>query len=231
MLALPLGGLPQLLGAGIVGLWLALISLAAILVRRRFPGQREWSRKLVHIGAGLVVPLAWGLQIGRPMALGAAALATMLAALNHRRRLLPAIEDVGRPSIGTIAYGASITLLLALWWPQQPTTVCAGVLAMAVGDGLAGLLGPLVPSPSWRVLGERRSLLGTGAMALGTFTSLGLLALAAGTWAGCAVPGLASLGLITLAAVSLEQVAWGGLDNLSVPLAVAGLWQALAVGG
>mgnify|MGYP006275482101 CR=1 FL=1 len=217
----------QGLAVGAVAAWLALISLAALLVRRRWPHQREWSRKLVHIGAGLVVPLAWLLAIHRSVALSAAVAATLLALVNHRLRWLPAIEDVGRASIGTIAYGASITLLLALWWPGQPAPVCAGVLAMAVGDGLAGVVGPLRPSPSWQVMGQRRSLLGTSAMAFGTGFSLVLLAVVSHQ-VSLPVPSPLALAAITSLAVALEQVAWGGFDNLTVPLAVAWLWQALA---
>lgn len=213
------GWLPQLLGIAVVGLWLAVLAGLALLIRQRWNAQGEWSRKLVHIGGGAVVPLAWLFGIERWLAVPAAALITLLALLNHRRRLLPAIEDVGRDSYGTVAYGTSITLLLLLFWPQRPDAVCAGVLVMACGDGLAGLLGPRLPSPSWRVLGERRSLLGTGTMAL--VSLLVLLAVAA---VAPAAPGLPALLLLALTATALEQVALLGLDNLTVPLAVALLW-------
>lgn len=132
----------QLLGVAAVLAWLAAVLLTALAVRRRWPQQKEWSRKVVHIGTGAVVLLAWAFAIPRGLALGAAALVTLGTALNHRFRLLPAVEDVGRHSYGTIAYGASITILLALFWPQQPLPVAAGVLVMACGDGLAGLVGP-----------------------------------------------------------------------------------------
>ena len=46
-----------------VALWLALVLVAAKTARRIWPLQQELSRKLVHIGAGLAVPLAWLLQI------------------------------------------------------------------------------------------------------------------------------------------------------------------------
>jgi phytol kinase len=213
------GWLPQLLGIAVVGLWLAVLAGLALLIRQRWNAQGEWSRKLVHIGGGAVVPLAWLFGIERWLAVPAAALITLLALINHRRRLLPAIEDVGRDSYGTVAYGASITLLLLLFWPQRPDAVCAGVLVMACGDGLAGLLGPRLPSPSWRVLGERRSVLGTGTMAL--VSLLVLLAVAA---VAPAAPGLPALLLLALTATALEQVALLGLDNLTVPLAVALLW-------
>lgn len=217
-------GVTQLTGALVVASWLALLSGAALLLRRRWPEQREWSRKLVHIGAGPVVLIAWALGVERLIAVPAAGTITLLAALNHRVRVLPAIEDVERRSYGTIAYGASITLLLWLWWPAHPATVAAGVLVMAFGDGLAGLLGPLIPSPSWTVFGERRSLVGTAAMALASLTVL----LALGQLGGGPAPGAAGIALIALVATGLEQWALLGIDNFSVPVAVAGLWRVLS---
>ena len=65
----------QSLAIAVVGLYLAGLLALALLVRRRWPEQREWSRKLVHIGTGPVVLLAWALQIERGIALPAAAAA------------------------------------------------------------------------------------------------------------------------------------------------------------
>lgn len=216
----------QLRGGLAVGGWLTLLSLSALVVRHRWPEQREWSRKLVHIGTGAVVLIAWALGIDRLIAVPAAAAVTLLAALNHRVRVLPAIEDVDRHSYGTIAYGASITLLLALWWPEHRAAVAAGVLVMALGDGLAGLVGPLIPSPSWSVLGQRRSVVGTATMALASLAVL--LLLAAFTGRGDAPPSTQAIVVITTIAVLLEQIANGGIDNLSVPIVVAALWRWLA---
>jgi len=99
---------------------------------------------------------------------------------------------------------------------------------MAFADGLAGLLGPQVPSPSWTILGQRRSLVGTATMALTSLAVLLALAALAGA-GGQPVPTPAGVVGIALAAALLEQVAIGGLDNLSVPLAVAWLWSQLMV--
>lgn len=215
----------------VVATWLVLLATVAVAVRRRWngaatPAQREWSRKLVHIGSGAVVPIAWAVGIDRLIAVPAAAAITVVAALNHRLRLLPAVEDVGRASYGTVAYGASITLLLWQFWPLQPATVTAGVLVMALGDGLAGLVGPLVLSPCWQVLGQRRSLVGTSVMAATSLLVLVLLRLtlmALGLEAEA--PPWTALVVIAASATLLEQVAIGGIDNLSVPLGVAWLWQ------
>ena len=217
----------QVLGVAAVAAWLSLLAVSALAVRQRWNGQREWSRKLVHIGTGAVVPIAWVFGIGQAIAVPAAGAITVLAALNHRIRVLPAIEDVDRHSYGTIAYGASITALLWLYWPQQPAAVAAGVLVMALGDGLAGLIGPLVPSFSWSIWQQRKSLVGTGAMAsasLAVLLSLRAVAVAQN------MPAPAALALVGIAAaaVLLEQLAVVGLDNFTVPVAVGWLWSTLA---
>ena len=199
-------------GLLLAGLWLAAVLVLALGARQLWPQQRELSRKIVHIGAGFTVPLAWWLEIPRQVALPAAAVATLLALLNHRTQWLPAVEDVDRRSAGTIAYGLSITLLVALGWPQQAQLVSAAVLVMALGDGIAGLVGANLPSQRWRLLGQTKSLLGTAAMAL--VSLLVLTSLLRG------IPWPALLAMAS-AATALEQLSWGGLDNLSVPLGVA----------
>jgi phytol kinase len=204
--------------------WLTLLAVLAKVVQRHWPDQPEWSRKLVHIGSGPVVLIAWWCGIDRLIALPVAGLVTVLAALNHRLRLLPGIEDIDRQSYGTIAYGASITLLFGLLWPERAQAMAAGVLAMAFGDGLAGLVGPLVSSPRWRVFGQTRSLAGTAVM--GISTAAVLFALAA-LQPVTAPPALALLAIAAVA-TTLEQWATAGVDNLTVPLSVAGLWVWLA---
>jgi phytol kinase len=218
----------QLIGVSAVLVWLTLVTGLSLAVQGRWPERAEWTRKVVHIGAGPVVLIAWALGIDRWVALPSAVLATLLAAVNHRRRLLPGLEDVDRASYGTVAYGASITLLLLVWWPREPLVVASGVLVMAFADGMAGLVGPQVASPSWLILGQRRSLAGTATMALTSLAVLLALAALAGA-SGQPVPTPASVVGIALAAALLEQVAIGGLDNLTVPLIVAWLWSRLTV--
>lgn len=213
-------GSPPWLGPALVSSWLATLALLASLVKRRWPRQQEWSRKLVHIGTGPVVLIAWACGIDRAIALPVAGGVTLLAALNHRLRLLPGIEDIDRHSYGTIAYGASITLLLWLFWPSRPEPVVAGVLTMALGDGLAGLVGPLVSSPRWQVLGQTRSLVGTAIMGVTTATVLLGLAL---LQPASAPPAWALLAMAAVA-TGVEQWASAGIDNLTVPLIVAGMW-------
>ena len=192
---------------------------SALACRQRWPNQRELSRKIVHIGIGPVLPLAWLLDVPASIAVPCAVVVTLIAFINHRWNLLPAVEDVGRNSYGTVAYGFAICLLLLLFWADNPSAACAGVLVMAFGDGLAGLIGRAVRSPNWTILDQRKSIVGTTTMAI--TSAVVLLALVLITQSQ-----LTPLRLIVVCtlAVGLEQLSFWGIDNLTVPLGVALSW-------
>ena len=201
-----------------------LVLSAALICRKRWPEQRELSRKIVHIGTGPVVVLAWWLSIPASIAVPVAFAVTVITAINHRIQLLPAIEDVDRNSYGTVAYGLAISLLLLLFWPEQAVAVCAGVLVMAFADGLAGLVGRSVSSPSWTVWHQRKSLAGTVTMGLVTALVLLLLGLISQS-------PLHPLRLIAVCALAVGLEQWGrwGIDNLTVPMAVGLSWMWMTV--
>ena len=201
-----------------------LVLSAALICRKRWPEQRELSRKIVHIGTGPVVVLAWWLSIPASIAVPVAFAVTVITAINHRIQLLPAVEDVDRNSYGTVAYGLAISLLLLLFWPEQAVAVCAGVLVMAFADGLAGLVGRGVSSPSWTVWHQRKSLAGTVTMGLVTALVLLLLGLISQS-------PLHPLRLIAVCALAVGLEQWGrwGIDNLTVPMAVGLSWMWMTV--
>ena len=201
-----------------------MVIAGAVLCRRLRPNQRELSRKIVHIGTGAVVPLAWFFEIPFVVALPVAAVITVLTTINHQWRFIPAVEDVDRNSYGTIAYGIAITTLLLLFWPTRADAVSAGVLVMALGDGLAGLIGRNVASPKWVLFGQTKSSVGTMTMAVVS----GLVLIGLARWSGADLSLPAALGMVAMA-TGLEQLSWRGLDNLSVPLSVGVLWSQLVV--
>jgi phytol kinase len=192
---------------------------SALICRQRWPNQRELSRKIVHAGTGPVLPLAWFLQIPIAIAVPFAVVVTVITLINHRWHLLPAVEDVGRRSYGTVAYGVAICLLLILFWAENPAAACAGVLVMAFGDGLAGLIGRAVRSPNWTVLEQRKSFIGTSTMAITSAVVLFALVLVTQS----PLNPLRLFAVCSLA-VGLEQISVLGIDNLSVPLGVALSW-------
>lgn len=192
---------------------------SALICRQRWPNQRELSRKIVHIGTGPVLPLAWFLHVPIAIAVPFAVVVTVITLINHRWHLLPAVEDVGRKSYGTVAYGVAICLLLILFWAENPAAACAGVLVMAFGDGLAGLIGRAVRSPNWTVLAQRKSFIGTSTMAITSAVVLFALVLVTQS----PLNPLRLFAVCSLA-VGLEQMSVLGIDNLSVPLGVALSW-------
>ena len=201
-----------------------MVIAGAVLCRRVRPNQRELSRKIVHIGTGAVVPLAWFFEIPFVIALPVAAVITVVTTMNHQWRFIPAVEDVDRNSYGTISYGIAITTLLLLFWPTRADAVSAGVLVMALGDGLAGLIGRNVASPKWVLFGQTKSSVGTMTMAVVS----GLVLIGLARWSGADLSLPAALGMVAMA-TGLEQLSWRGLDNLSVPLSVGVLWSQLVV--
>ena len=105
---------------------MALVLISAVVSSRRWPERKELSRKIVHIGTGPVTLLAWWLKIPASVAVPIALGTTLIALINHRWRLLPAVEDVQRLSYGTVAYGLAISLLLLLVVLLQRLRIAAG---------------------------------------------------------------------------------------------------------
>ncbi len=192
---------------------------SSLVCRKYWPSQRELSRKIVHIGSGPVLPLAWFLNIPAVMAIPSALVITLFAFMNHRWKLLPALEDVDRESYGTVAYGIAICLLLILYWPDHAAAACAGVMVMAFGDGMAGLVGPAIPSASWMICQQRKSVIGTTTMAVTSAAVLFALVLLTQS----PIDPVRLFVVCTLA-VGLEQFSHWGIDNLTVPLGVAMSW-------
>ena len=205
----------------IIALWIITIIGISFLCKKYFPKKQELSRKIVHIGTGPVIILAWLFEIPKSIAFFSALLITIALGINYQYRLLPAIEDIERKSFGTVAYGISITLLLLIFWPHYASFISIGVLSMAFGDGLAGLIGKSINSPKWSVLGQSKSI-------AGTLTMLTVVAITT-----CTISSINNLNiqpleiiLISLIATFLEQISPWGIDNLTVPIGVTciGIW-------
>ncbi len=202
----------------IIALWIITILLIAFLCKKYFPQKDELSRKIIHIGTGPVILLAWFFNIPKDIAFFSALLVTIALGMNYQYRLLPAIEDIERKSFGTIAYGISITLLLLGFWPSYASSISIGVLSMAFGDGLAGLIGRSINSPKWSVLGQTKSIAGTLTM---VFTVAFLTATISSINHLNILP--LEIIVISLIATFLEQISPWGIDNITVPIGVTGI--------
>ena len=204
----------------IIGGWIASLIYIANQVKNSGDNNGELSRKIVHIGTAATIPMAWAFGLSKILIVSCGILITAFTVFNRRWRLLNSIEDIGRKSFGTTAYGLSITLLVAFLWPERADAVTAGILVMGIGDGCAGLIGRHVNSPRWRLFGQTKSLAGTLTMAIASMVCLFGLSLSTST--EISVP---TMLIISSSAVVLEQISVAGVDNLSVPVGVALLWR------
>ena len=201
-----------------LGLYVGCLFILASWIRSKWQDSQELSRKLIHIGCGFLLPLSYWFQIPQWIALTASLVATSLVIINHKMQLISLIEDVERKTYGTTFYCASISILIFFFWNVDPIAMLSGALVMALSDGLAGLIGRGIPSPTWMVEGQTKSLAGTATMLLSTATILITISFQAESELS-----LTSLILISSVITALEQYSLFGIDNLSVPIGTASL--------
>ena len=192
---------------------------------RRTGAQPETTRKIVHIGAGHVILIAWWMSVPAWAGIAASGMFSSVALLSYRFPLLPGINSVGRKSLGTFFYAISIGLLILWFWPlQQPQYAAIGILTMTWGDGLAALVGQRFGKHPYQIWGEKKSWEGSAAMLCVSYLVcaailLSVNGLAPATWA--------IAGTVAVVATLLESVSKYGIDNLSVPLGAAAICYGL----
>ena len=222
MTGLPLPVLQILL----VGAWLGVVGVISEGLYLTKTVSAEATRKVVHIGAGNVILLAWWLQTPAWMGIVASALFSLVALLSYWLPILPGINSVGRTSLGTFFYAVSIGVLTTAFWSRgHPEFTALGILTMTWGDGMAALIGQSLGRHPYQVWGMQKSWEGTSAMLFFSFlVSVWVLGIVYG-FNGV----IGAIAVLTAAfATSLESFSKLGIDNLTVPLGSAclayGLW-------
>ncbi len=204
----------------IVIIFLGGVILLAEQLNQITTSDKELTRKVVHIGAGNVILLAWWFQIPAWIGISASVIAAIMALLSYFVSILPSINSVGRKSLGTFFYAVSMGVLIACFFPNNSQYAAVGILVMAWGDGMAALIGQNWGYHSYELLGNRKSWEGSLTMAMISFLICFLVLLTTQGW-------FWGMGLISLAvamvATGLEAISKLGVDNLTVPIASGGL--------
>lgn len=206
---------------GAIAIGLGAIVLLAEILHRHIAATSEVARKIVHIGTGNVILVAWWWQLPAWVGIAAGAIAGAIALLSYYIPILPGINSVGRKSLGTFFYAVSIGILIAWFWPIQEFQYAAiGILVMTWGDGLAGLIGQNFGQHLYQIGGIKKSWEGSLTMALVSYivSSLILLCVFGNIWQNWVV----SLA-VALVATGLEAFSKFGIDNLTVPVGSAAL--------
>lgn len=202
----------------IATLWLAIVGLLAWWLKRWVSADPETVRKVVHIGTGNIILLAWWLKIPAWVGIAASIAFSLVTLLSYALPILPGLNSVGRKSLGTFFYAISIGALILLFWQTHPEYAAIGVLIMTWGDGLAALVGQRWGRHPYQLWGMQKSWEGSLTMACVSYavTSLVLLGVQGSSWQTWGV----SIGVAILA-TSLEAFSKLGIDNLTVPLGSA----------
>lgn len=214
----PGGAILDEAGAAIPGMailaFLTLCLFAIVeLVDRWWRVDREWTRKLAHVGAGLIALLApLFFRTPWPMLLLTASFAGLLLA-SRRLGVLAPLHPSGRRGEGDLVYAAG--LYAAFAFADGPRTFAIAVLILALADPAAALGGRAFGRRQFRALGTTRSL--EGSLVFGAVASVIVVAVltAAGLPLGVIVMRAAVLASATAVAEALSPA---GLDNLSIPL-------------
>jgi dolichol kinase len=213
-------------------LWAAIfaggIGVCLWLAARGMP--RTHVRDVLHVGAG-VWPLGWSAWQSPwpPIAVATAGFALLLAVpllarrLEAARSLERAVSGDGEAWSGLVLYGLSAAVFTAAGLlGRSPFPAAAALLALALGDGVGGLVGRLRGRHRYRVpWAKTKSVEGTAVVA--AFAALGTAVAAVAFGVPVSVVRLVGAGA---AAAIAESVAPRATDNLLVPVAV---W--LATGG
>ncbi|XHR85105.1 MAG: diacylglycerol/polyprenol kinase family protein [Gloeotrichia echinulata GP01] len=212
---------PIWLQIAIVAAWVLLILIISWGVKRFANDDPEIIRKIVHIGTGNVILLAWWLDIPAIVGITASIVASVVTLLSYRFPILPSINSVGRQSLGTFFYSVSFGILVAyFWYLQQPQYAALGILVMTWGDGLAALIGQRFGKHKYKVFGGQKSWEGSLTMTLVSYivSNLIFLGVQGNIWQTWVI----SL-IVAVVATALEAVSFLGIDNLTVPLGSAAL--------
>ena len=210
---------------GFVLLWIGgILALAGIV--QQF-GTSEQVRKVVHIGTGNILPIAWYFNFPEWFCLSMGGLFCVITFLSYHFPILPIINSVGRQTYGVFFYALSITILVGWFWTiGQPQYAVLGVLVMTWGDGIAALVGQKWGKHPYQIGQNHKSWEGSIAMAITCFVvTIVVLGISPGLSIFTIPIGL----LVAITATILEAVSPAGSDNLSVPIGSGALAYLLSL--
>lgn len=212
---------PLWLRIATVPVYVGAIVLTSELLHRYTDTKPEHVRKVVHIGTGNVIILAWLLDLPAWVGIISGVLAGIVTLISYRLPILPGVNSVGRKSLGTFFYAVSIGVLTAIFWQLNlPHYAVIGILTMAWGDGLAAIIGQKFGKHPYTIVGNTKSWEGTSTMLVVSYAivSIVLFSVHGNIWQTWVV-GIP----VAIVATGVESIAQWGLDNLTVPLSSAGL--------
>jgi dolichol kinase len=205
--------------------WVGLLAAAAAfcIAARRSGADPTYLRDLIHVGAGAWA-LGWPLWSGPPapigLAIAGAAATFAVSPLASRAAVLgrfrDSISDATERWSGVRLYALSVAAGTVLGFTVAPLPAAAALLALALGDGLGGLIGRRWGRRGFSPPGAKRKTV-EGSVAVAVFSALGIALAQLVFQAPAAALPVAAGGAVAALA---EALAPEGTDNALVPAAV-----------
>ncbi len=203
-----------------------LLGLAEVL-RRKLGYESDFTRKVIHIGVGM---LSWILPFifsqPWPFLLACFGFA-ILNFLDWRFGFFRAMASSNRQNLGTVYFPIAAAAVAYIFWDTPPIMV-ASLMPLTLGDGLAPVIGKKFGRHEYRIHNSVRTMEGS----IGFF-----LVTAIGVWLTLWImpgnPELTSLEavapalVVALATSLVESVSIWGVDNLTVTataMIILALW-------
>ena len=199
----------------------ALFVLLALseLMRRRFHGTEEFSRKFVHMFTGILVAVSPFFLKSRWPIIAVALIFAVIDYYSVRKGWLKGMHDLHRRTYGTVYYPVSFVILALLFWESHPLILITAMLLLAISDAVAALVGENLRAPRIYHIGpDKKSVEGSTAMFL---SSLVIVAAALALTGRPAGEVLWFAALVAFFATVCEAISYQGSDNLTVPLGAA----------
>ena len=210
-----------------IGIFSVLGSLGLLLGGCRYASQRfslsaELSRKIVHMGMGIlctVFPLLFA-QTWPVLLLAGVAVVSLLVVRTLpglRTTIGASLHGVTRSSLGELLFPVAVA---AVWYisPENPLYYSLSVLVLTLADAFAALVGTKYGLRHYTTAEGHKSWEGSFTFFSAAFLCIHvpLLLLTTIGRAECLLIAL----LIAILVMLVEAVAWRGLDNLFIPLCV-----------
>jgi dolichol kinase len=200
---------------------MTLLAVAEAWMRLGHP-KPEWTRKLVHVGGGVIgLFLPWLVESPLVVLVLTVSLSTLFVA-GGKTGLLKSLHGVERKSRGSEYYPLAIWIIFVLA-ADRPWLYLDAVIVLATADAFAALVGSKYGVLRYQVEQETKSVEGSI-----VFFSIAFLAIHLPTLLMTDLPRgvcvLAAL-LVAMLVTLFEAVSLEGTDNIFVPIAVVFVMQ------
>lgn len=200
--------------------FLALFGSAEILYHK-FKLKGEVTRKIVHVGTGLLTLLFPVMLSGHWWVLLLCVSFAVILIASLLFNFLPSINNINRRSVGSLAYPVSVYTAFLFYdhYNKDKVFFYLPILVLAISDPIAALVGKKYPYKSFSIGSTRKTLSGSLACFVSAFI-ISFIIIYTNNAAAPLVAVIFKSLLIALAVAIAEAVSGKGYDNITIPVAV-----------